>query len=67
MRQKYPGPELTRFEDENAAALREMREEQRRLRLQRKTSGKPDPYAFAIPSGNGTVIMVCRRGSVPRP
>jgi hypothetical protein len=67
MKKKYPGPELSRFEDENAAALREMREEQRRLQSMRKASGKPDPYAFMLPSGNGTVVMVCRRGSAPRP
>jgi hypothetical protein len=65
MRQKYPGPESTRFETENAAALQEVREEQRRLRAMRKASGEPDPFRFAIPSPAGTVVMVCRRGMKP--
>jgi len=56
-RNKYPGPEMNRFESENAKALQEARAEQRRLNAARKKSGVPDRTFI----GGGTGVIVCRR------
>ncbi len=62
MEDKHPEPksvkiQRTRFEEENAVALAEAAEEQRRLRAKRKASGKPDPMFI----GDSTGIIICRR------
>lgn len=54
--------QASRFEQENAEALREAREEQRMLAEKRKKSGVPDRM-FLPDLKKGTAVFICRRGS----
>lgn len=50
----------SRFEIENAEALAEVAEEQRRIRANRKKNGVPD--RMFVPNSS-TGVIVCRRGA----
>lgn len=65
MKDKQPAHKSTetfqkRFEEENAVALAEAAEEQRRLREKRKKAGTPDRM-FLPDLPEGTAIIICRR------
>jgi hypothetical protein len=55
----------SRFRQENAIALKEVREEQLKLKAKRMRTGKPDPLTL-VKQASG-VIIYCRRRSNARP